>query len=145
MKRFAVSVLKHDDDLCLCIYDAKYYTPTLGKKVTGAPGVESITKQLLYQEAYKSFVKDQGVSRVLNTFFVPTSRQGGPYHLGKVDFLGIFPCQDAPFTNNIDVWALDADALGELYLDNEQVGSAVVDAIISKSAPVVFAQAQTLF
>ena len=26
-----VSVLKHDDDLCLCIYDAKYYTPTLGK------------------------------------------------------------------------------------------------------------------
>ena len=140
-----VSVLKHDDDLCLCIYDAKYYTPTLGKKVTGAPGVESITKQLLYQEAYKSFVKDQGVSRVLNTFFVPTSRQGGPYHLGKVDFLGIFPCQDAPFTNNIDVWALDADALGELYLDNEQVGSAVVDAIISKSAPVVFAQAQTLF
>lgn len=140
-----VAVLRHDDDLCLCIYDAKYYTPALGKKVTGAPGVESITKQLLYQQAFKSFVKDQGISRVLNTFFVPTSRQGGPYHLGKVNFLGIFPHQDAPFTDNIDMWALDADALGALYLDNKQISGVTVDAIIDRGTPVIANQQPTLF
>lgn len=56
-----------------CIYDAKYYTPSLRPGAAkDVPGVESVTKQVLYQSAYGDFIRDNGFSSVANVFLVPT-------------------------------------------------------------------------
>lgn len=57
------------------IFDAKYYTIKLkGKSIIGQPGIESITKQFLYQLAYKKFTEDHGFekSNIRNCFLLPT-------------------------------------------------------------------------
>ena len=57
------------------IFDAKYYTIKLnGKTMMGQPGIESITKQYLYQLAYKKFIEDHGFEQknIRNCFLLPT-------------------------------------------------------------------------
>lgn len=39
---------------------------------TGQPGIESITKQYLYQLAYQQFIEDHNFSSVKNCFLLPT-------------------------------------------------------------------------
>ena len=39
---------------------------------TGQPGIESITKQYLYQLAYQRFIEDHKFSSVKNCFLLPT-------------------------------------------------------------------------
>ena len=58
------------------IFDAKYYTPvlSLGKKPQGQPGIESVTKQYLYQQAYRQFIIDHGLKQVKNSFLMPTEK-----------------------------------------------------------------------
>ena len=58
------------------IFDAKYYTPVLspGKKPQGQPGIESVTKQYLYQQAYRQFIIDHGLKQVKNCFLMPTEK-----------------------------------------------------------------------
>lgn len=56
------------------IFDAKYYNARLisGQVPKGQPGIESITKQYLYQLAYQKFINDQGFKEVKNCFLMPT-------------------------------------------------------------------------
>lgn len=56
------------------IFDAKYYNAQLeyGLPPKGQPGIESITKQYLYQLAYKDFISDHGLTTVKNCFLLPT-------------------------------------------------------------------------
>ena len=56
------------------IVDAKYYNAMLdyGIPPKGQPGIESVTKQYLYQLAYKKFISDHGFSSVKNCFVMPT-------------------------------------------------------------------------
>ena len=56
------------------IFDAKYYNLQMAenKEIRGQPGIESITKQYLYQMAYKEFVSDQGFKKVVNCFLFPS-------------------------------------------------------------------------
>ena len=56
------------------IFDAKYYNAQLNKGTTpkGQPGIESITKQYLYQLAFQKFISDQGFTEVKNCFLMPT-------------------------------------------------------------------------
>ena len=58
------------------IFDAKYYTPVLspGKKPQGQPGIESVTKQYLYQQAYRQFIIDHGLKQIKNCFLMPTEK-----------------------------------------------------------------------
>lgn len=57
------------------IFDAKYYNPILepGKAPKGQPGIESITKQYLYQMAYQEFIEDNGFDSIINCFIIPTA------------------------------------------------------------------------
>lgn len=57
-----------------CIFDAKYYTPNFkpGELPKGQPGIESISKQYLYQLAYKKFIDAHGFEGVKNCFLLPT-------------------------------------------------------------------------
>jgi hypothetical protein len=56
------------------IFDAKYYTPKLEpkQKPEQQPGIESITKQYLYQLAYKDFIKAHEFTDIKNCFLMPT-------------------------------------------------------------------------
>lgn len=56
------------------IFDAKYYNAQLEAEITpkGQPGIESVTKQYLYQLAYQKFVNEHGFASVKNCFLMPT-------------------------------------------------------------------------
>ena len=99
-----------------CIYDAKYYAPTLrpgtAKRV---PGVESVTKQVLYQSAYGGFIRDNGFSSVANVFLVPTHEVEARL-MGRVRFPGVFGKPEPPLTDGVEMWALPADYMFDCYL-----------------------------
>lgn len=56
------------------IFDAKYYNARLefGVAPQGQPGIESVTKQYLYQLAYQQFITDHEFLGVENCFLMPT-------------------------------------------------------------------------
>lgn len=90
-----VSLVGNHDDVKFCIFDAKYYTPQLqaGKPLRAQPGIDSITKQYLYQLAFQSFVQKNGISRVVNCFLMPTEYDHvidkGVVSLPMLDSLGL--------------------------------------------------------
>ncbi|MCD8202003.1 MAG: LlaJI family restriction endonuclease [Clostridia bacterium] len=55
------------------VMDAKYYTPAIevGKELSGQPGIESVTKQYLYQLAFRKFTDEYNL-KVGNCFLIPT-------------------------------------------------------------------------
>ena len=65
----------NNQDHKFIIFDAKYYTIKInGETMTGQPGIESITKQYLYQLAYKKFIDEHGFKKenIRNCFLLPT-------------------------------------------------------------------------
>lgn len=71
-----VSIFKSGCDYIFIIFDAKYYNAKLERNVQpkGQPGIESITKQYLYQLAYQKFIRDHRFSKVVNCFLLPTEK-----------------------------------------------------------------------
>lgn len=71
-----ISISKSKNGYDFVIFDAKYYNARLEMNVEpkGQPGIESITKQYLYQLAYQKFIKDHEFSRVRNCFLLPTGK-----------------------------------------------------------------------
>ena len=59
------------------ILDAKYYNIQLEKEksLRGNPGVGDVTKQYLYQLAYKPFIEAHGISVIKNCFLMPTEQE----------------------------------------------------------------------
>lgn len=106
-----------DNALQLVIYDAKYYNINLtSKKVSGQPGIESITKQYLYHLAYKDFMEKANIHDVENVFLFPT--MGESKELGSVtlNFLEK-ACNLIP----IKAIMLNTDTVWNLFLENKQV------------------------
>ncbi len=99
------------------IFDAKYYVPSLGEKTTGVPGVESVTKQYLYQSAYRQFILDHGFNKVVNTFLIPTEKSEIEKR-GRVDFPGVFAPEHEPFADDIALFALPAAKIWRCYLSD---------------------------
>ena len=58
------------------IFDAKYYNLQMeaDKDLRGQPGIESITKQYLYQLAYQDFICVHQFEAVRNCFLMPTDK-----------------------------------------------------------------------
>lgn len=102
------------------ILDAKYYTPALGERVGGVPGVESVTKQFLYQAAYRGFVLAHGFSRVVNEFLVPSCGDVVE-HLGRVRFPGVIAAEKPPFSNEVELYALPVEAVFDAYVGGRQL------------------------
>lgn len=69
-----ITVTQHDGEDWFVIFDAKYYLLQLekGRSLRGNPGVGDVTKQYLYQLAYKDFVNEHEISVVKNCFLMPT-------------------------------------------------------------------------
>lgn len=58
------------------IFDAKYYNARLeeGCVPSGQPGIDSVTKQYLYQLAYQKFITEHRFENVRNCFLLPTEK-----------------------------------------------------------------------
>lgn len=117
-----------------CIYDAKYYLPSSQDKIHGQPGVESITKQFLYQSAYQQFVEDHGFDRVVNTFLVP-SEENVPARVASVSFPGVMAATTSAsekFSDYIDMWALPAHEIFDCYLRGLELDPAVYESLLRR-------------
>lgn len=101
-----------------CIYDAKYYVPTTSGAMKYQPGLESVTKQFLYQSAYKDFVLDHGFDYVTNAFLVP-GNVDKPKLMARVSFPGVIAREEHPLSNFIAMWTLPANEVFETYLRGE--------------------------
>lgn len=110
------------------ILDAKYYEPEFraNGSVCGAPGVGDVTKQVLYQQAYKDFIKANGFSRVINAFLVPFDSQGFEL-MGHVEFPDVFEPEEEPFVNGVDMWKLPAERIWQCYLNGEALSDDLLD------------------
>ncbi|ARD98856.1 LlaJI family restriction endonuclease [Lactococcus lactis] len=68
-----VSIGNSSDNYQFTILDAKYYNFRFSReRLTGQPGIESITKQYLYQLAFQEFTQEHGISNIKNCFLFPT-------------------------------------------------------------------------
>lgn len=100
------------------IFDAKYYNATLEKGIvpSGQPGIESVTKQYLYQLAYRKFIDDHGFTSVRNCFLMPTEKEGivdkGEASMKMLSDLGL---------QNIQVRFLPATTVYDHYLSGKKI------------------------
>ena len=72
-----LSIVKDDGEYKFIIFDAKYYNARLdpGKPPKAQPGIESVTKQYLYQLAYMDFINDHDIKTIRNCFLMPTETE----------------------------------------------------------------------
>ena len=86
------------------------------KKLRGQPGIESVTKQYLYQLAYQPFVKAHEITTVKNCFLMPTASSDiinkGTVSLAMLSELGL---------QNIQVRLLPAEKMYTHYLKNTKL------------------------
>ncbi|MBU3206975.1 LlaJI family restriction endonuclease [Clostridium algidicarnis] len=100
------------------IFDAKYYNIQLeqGKPLRGQPGVSDITKQYLYQLAYKDFLDDQQINDVKNYFLMPVqSNEIINKGIAKMDILSSLGLQD------IQIRQLPAKIIYDYYLSGRKM------------------------
>lgn len=94
-----ISIVQKPEGSQFIIFDAKYYNLQLEKekKLRGQPGIESITKQYLYQLAYQPFVEAHGFKSVKNCFLFPSAGDNivvkGSVSLAMLERLGLQPIQ----------------------------------------------------
>ena len=100
------------------IFDAKYYNAVLepGQPPKAQPGIESVTKQYLYQLAYQKFIDDHGFAGVENCFLMPTEEKTiihkGEASMQMLSALGL---------QNIKVRLLPAETVYEHYLSGRKM------------------------
>lgn len=97
------------------IFDAKYYNIQLeeDKQLRSYPGVGDVTKQYLYQLAFKDFFEKHNINFLNNFFLMPTEKTGYIYK-GKVklEMLKNLGLQD------IEVWQLSATEMYSNFLSH---------------------------
>ncbi len=100
------------------IFDAKYYNARLeyGSAPQGQPGIESVTKQYLYQLAYQRFIVDHCFLNVENCFLMPTEGTAiidkGKVSMNMLSGLGL---------RDIKVRLLPAEIAYEYYLSGRKM------------------------
>ena len=127
-----VTFAERDGRRLFCIYDAKYYVPSGRGKMAGQPGVESVTKQFLYQSAYQRFVEDHGFDEVVNAFLMPTEG-GRAEQLASVTFPGVMGAATGAspaFSDRIDMWVLPAQEVFDCYLTGRELDEGVLGEIL---------------
>lgn len=113
-----ISIFNESGAYTFFIFDAKYYNIKMeaDKPLTGQPGIESITKQYLYQLAYKDFVEDHGIHNVRNSFLLPTESGEiifkGYASMKMLEDLGLQP---------IEIWLLPAHMAFDYYLQGRKI------------------------
>lgn len=72
-----ITLCNINNEMMFIICDAKYYNIVLcaNELLEGNPGVEDVTKQYLYQLAYKDFFEKEEITRVFNCFIMPSDEE----------------------------------------------------------------------
>ncbi len=119
-----VTISYQNEKIEFLIFDAKYYNINLekGEELRGNPGVGDVTKQYLYQLAYKKFISDHQIEIVKNCFLMPTEddkivKKGRV----KMDMLSNLGLQD------IQIRLLPAEMMYNYYLSNEIMDVSALD------------------
>lgn len=108
-----ISIPRINDVDYFLIFDAKYYNIQLekGKTLRGNPGVGDVTKQYLYQLAYRDFIKAHNIAVVKNCFLMPTEKneiiKKGTARMPMLEALGL---------ENIQIRLIPAGMIYERYL-----------------------------
>lgn len=122
-----ITVHRRGQEVDFLIFDAKYYTVQLEltKDLRGNPGVSDVTKQYLYQLAYRDFVNANGFSKVKNCFLMPTEEEGknGVIKKGsvKMDMLAALNLE------HIQIRQLSAKRVYDYYLSSLQLNIETLD------------------
>lgn len=109
---------------CFFIFDAKYYNIQLekGKSLRGNPGVGDVTKQYLYQLAYRGFIKAHNIAIVKNCFLMPTEEtkiiKKGAVKMPMLAALGL---------ENIQIRQIPAKIIYEYYLNQNKMDVSLLD------------------
>lgn len=113
-----ISIPKIGNEDYFLIFDAKYYNLRLekGKTLGGNPGVGDVTKQYLYQLAYKKFIKAHNIAVVKNCFLMPTEKNEiidkGTAKMEMLEALGL---------ENIQIRLMPAAMMYEYYLTQRKI------------------------
>lgn len=112
-----ISISKLGNEHQITILDAKYYNLRFtSKALEGQPGIESVTKQYLYQLAYQKFANAHRITNIKNCFIYPTEREyvieKGFVDMTMLGSLGLEKIQNR---------MLPAKKIYSLYLRNEKL------------------------
>ena len=119
-----ISIVSDDVKSQFVIFDAKYYNIQLekGKPLRGQPGIESVTKQYLYQLAYQDFIKSHNFSYIHNCFLLPTEQKNvviaGTVSLSMLQQLEL---------QDIKVRLLPAHEMFTYYLKNKKMDIGILN------------------
>lgn len=119
-----ISIVNVDGDCQFIIFDAKYYNLQLEyrKKLRGQPGIESITKQYLYQLAYQPFVEAHEIGTVKNCFLMPAASKeiikAGTVSLAMLRKLDL---------QDIEVRLMPAEVMYQHYIENTKMDIRALD------------------
>lgn len=112
-----ITFCQKDDKHYFVILDAKYYCPSLklNSLPKNQPGIDSITKQYLYNLAYKKFAEEHNFDYTKNYFILPTENEFvedlGYVELKMLNSIGL---------NSIQVKLLPAQYIFLNYLTNNK-------------------------
>jgi hypothetical protein len=112
------AILEVDGRHRLVILDAKYYNIQLrrDKKLRGQPGIGDVTKQFLYQQAFRKFTESHGITDIRNCFLMPTDKPDivdlGYVSLEMLSNLGL---------EDIRIRLLPATEMYDLYLHGKRM------------------------
>lgn len=94
-----ISIDRNGKQIDFIIFDAKYCNIRIEQPnvLAGNPGVGDVTKQYLYQLAYRKFLNKYGISDIRNCFLMPTEKDSvqktGFAHMGMLESLELEPIQ----------------------------------------------------
>lgn len=127
-----ISIFKIEEGYGFAIFDAKYYNIGFTKeKVYNQPGVGDVTKQYLYQLAYKNFIESNGYKFVVNAFLVPD--EGNKIvNIGQAE-MSILSNFKNDNLKNIEIIELPARKMYELYIKDKHIDVALINLEINKN------------
>lgn len=106
-------------EFILLIIDAKYYCIEVDFErlhIEGQPSVKDITKQYLYQLAFKEFLIEHNISKVKNIFLLPSQNnkvnKRGKVGMNILNNIGL---------EKIEIFELPANHVYDLYLNNKKI------------------------
>lgn len=111
-----ISVVKENNGYTFIIFDAKYYNIKIDRnELSGYPGITDVTKQYLYQLAYKDLIDDSSIKSIKNCFLMPTENSDiiklGQVRMEMLENIGL---------KNIQIRLLPANDVYEYYLNDKK-------------------------
>lgn len=121
-----IAIGHHDNEDYFIILDAKYYNLQLekDKNLRGNPGVGDVTKQYLYQLAYRPFTEAHSIAFIKNCFLMPTEGEQivnkGKARLEMLSALGL---------EDIQICLLPAGLIFRHYLSRTHLDISVLQVV----------------